>query len=150
MIKEICLDMDGTFINFYSVPNWLAMLQAEDTTPYRIAKPCCSMNSLARVINNAKRHGWTVKIISWTAKNGSKEYNERVRETKKAWLRKHLTSVDFDEIHIVPYGTPKSKFGNGVLFDDEIRNRDEWKGLAFDEHDLVRTIQKLVKENEED
>lgn len=146
MVKEICFDMDGTIANLYAVEDWLPMLRAEDTTPYEIAPPMFSMNSLARVLNNAKRHGWTLKVISWSSKTGTPSYNERVREAKTAWLHKHLASVVFDEINVIPYGTPKSRFGNGVLFDDEERNREEWRGIAYDVNDIIATIQRLVKE----
>ena len=42
------------------------------------------------------------------------------------------SDVKFDEIIIVPYGTPKETLSTGILFDDEERNRNEWKGLAVD------------------
>ena len=38
---------------------------------------------------------------------------------------KNITVI-FDEIHIVAYGTPKYTLGNGILFDDEQKNCDEW------------------------
>ena len=49
------------------------------------------------------------------------------------WLKEHLGSVQFDEIHIIPYGTPKSTVApkGSILFDDEERNRKEWKGKAY-------------------
>ena len=65
-------------------------------------------------------------VISWTSRGGSAEYNEAVAEVKRAWLAKHLPSVSFTAIHIIPYGTPKSTCGRGILFDDEQRNLDEW------------------------
>ena len=31
-----------------------------------------------------------------------------------------------------------------VLFDDELNNRNEWKGLAFDEKDLIKNLRKFL------
>ena len=49
---------------------------------------------------------------------------------KLDWLKKHLKSVTWDEIEIIPYGFPKSKAvryaSEGILFDDEEPNRKEW------------------------
>ena len=53
---------------------------------------------------------------------GNLSHDEMVTKAKIEWLRKHLKSVEFKEIHIVPYGTPKHevvKDKNGILFDDE-------------------------------
>lgn len=146
MVKSIVLDMDGTIANLYAVEGWLPMLRAEDTTPYTLAEPMVQMNVLARLLNSLKREGWTIEIVSWTAKNGTKEYNERVKKAKIEWLKTHLKSVQFDEIHIVEYGTPKSKVAknpNGILFDDEEPNRIEWKGTAFDVDNIIGVLKEV-------
>ena len=100
MTKAIYFDMDGTIANLYSVEGWLPMLRNEDTTPYRNAEPMVRMNVLARLLNRLQKDGWTIGIVSWTAKNGRSEYNERVAQTKIEWLKIHLKSVHFDEINI--------------------------------------------------
>ena len=137
--------MDGTIANLYGVENWLPMLIAEDTKPYAVAKPMVNMNSLARVLNRLQREGHEIGIISWTSKGGSKEYNEAVAETKKAWLNKHLASVKFNEIHIVAYGTPKAIFANAeaILFDDEEPNRKAWTGKAYNVNEIIETLKKI-------
>ena len=84
-----------------------------------------------------------MSVISWTAKNGSNEYNERVAQTKRDWLAKHLASVHFENIVIVPYGTPKQNFGCGVLFDDEKQNRDNWRGIAYDEKNIIKILKEM-------
>ena len=81
-MKSIYFDMDGTIANLYAVLNWLPMLRAEDTTPYTLAKPLIKMNILARLLNALKKDGWTIGVVSWTAKNGTEEYNERVAKAK--------------------------------------------------------------------
>ena len=108
MTKAIWFDMDGTIANLYGVENWLGYIIAEETKPYAIAEPLVNMNALARVLNRLNRNGYTINIVSWTAKNGTAEYNEAVAEVKKAWLKKHLASVKFTAIDILPYGTNKA------------------------------------------
>lgn len=143
MIKEINLDIDGTIADLYGVENWLDYLMAKDTTPYEVAKPLVNLSSLARVLNRLQRNGYTIGIISWLAKNADNEYNTRVEEVKMAWLAKHLPSVKWDKISIVAYGTPKSNCGRGILFDDEQRNRREWRGVAYDVDNIIEILKNL-------
>ena len=112
MIKEINFDMDGTIANLYGCDGWLDDILNERIDAYRDAKPMVNMNSLARVLNRLVHNGWTVKVISWTAKNGTNEYNKAVADTKRKWIKKHLGSVQFAEIVVIPYGTPKENYGN--------------------------------------
>lgn len=147
MKRTIYFDMDGTIANLYAVLNWLPMIRAEETTPYTLAVPMVKMNVLARLLNNLKRKGWTIGIVSWTAKNGTEEYNERVAKAKMEWLKVHLKSVEFDEVVIVPYGTPKSEVvnnPNGILFDDEEPNRTNWKGTAFDVNNIIEVLKGIA------
>ena len=103
----INFDMDGTIADLYGVDNWLEMLIAEETTPYAEAEPLLRLCSLARVLNRLQRNGYELAIISWLSKSGSEAYNEAVTAVKMAWLAKHLPSVNWNRITIVPYGTPK-------------------------------------------
>ena len=126
-------DMDGTIANLYGVENWLAMIENEETTPYEIAKPLVNMARLAKALHKVQRNGNQIGVISWTAKFGTAEYNARVATAKIAWLRKHLPSVEWDEIKVVEYGTPKhtlAKVGD-ALFDDEMPNRTAWGKNAY-------------------
>ena len=140
---NIWLDMDGTFVNLYGVNDWLPMLIAEDTTPYEVAKPLVAMNVFARRLNALKRKGYTINIISWTSKNGSADYNARVATAKRAWLARHLPSVEFNCIDIVAYGTPKGEGRDGILFDDEEPNRTNWNGTAYDVNNILETLKAL-------
>ena len=145
MEKAIWFDMDGTIANLYGEENWLADIIAERTTPYANAKPLVNMNSLARLLNRLTKNGYTVNIISWTAKNGTEKYNTEVAEVKKAWLKKHLASVNFTNIDIVPYGTCKGENRNGILFDDEMKNRMEWKnGIALNVENIIETLKAIA------
>lgn len=144
MTKAIWFDMDGTIADLYSVEGWLAYLQAEDTTPYEQAKVMHNMAQLAKLLHSAQRKGYTIGIISWTSKNGTQKYNKAVEQAKREWLNKHLHSVKWDAIHVVEYGTNKhSVCGDGILFDDEQRNRDEWQGMAFTPEHIVEILKSL-------
>lgn len=144
MTKAIWFDMDGTIADLYGVEGWLADLIAENTRPYAEAKPLVNMNSLARILNRLAKEGYTINIISWTSKGGTEEYNARVAEVKKAWLKKHLKSVLFDKIDIVPYGTNKSENRNGILFDDEEGNRNAWTETAYNVDNILETLRAIA------
>ena len=147
MVKEINFDMDGTLVDFYGVDGWLSYLQNEDITPYSEARPLVNMSVLARLIHELQKQGWKINIISWTSKMGSANFNRQVTFAKYRWLRLHLPSVDFDDIYIIPYGTPKSSRGQGILFDDEIANCIEWLGgdnkAYSDPSCILATLRKL-------
>ena len=146
--KAIYFDMDGTIADLYGVTDWLEMLMSGNELPYAIAKPLVRLATLARTLNELQRNGYTIGIISWLAKNSNADYDERVTKAKKNWLNTHLKSVHFDEIHIVSYGTPKQKvvnFPNGILFDDEEKNRTNWTGKAFDEKEIIKILKSLDK-----
>lgn len=140
MTKAINFDMDGTLCDFYGVNNWLDYLKQSDATPYTIAKPRLNLSALARRLNALQRNGYEINIISWLAKNSNPEFDEKVTEIKKMWLKKHLSSVKWDKITIVPYGVDKSTLGNGVLFDDEENNRNMWGENAYDVHNILDTL----------
>lgn len=139
----IYFDMDGTIADLYAVENWLEKLQASDPSPYKMAKPLLNLSMLARYINKRQKQGLKFGVISWLSKSGNAEYNAMVTMAKLNWLKKHMPSVNWDEIHIVEYGTPKSTCGHGILFDDEERNRTEWGKGAFTP-DLIMEILKEI------
>lgn len=143
MTTTIFFDMDGTIADLYGVENWLDYLIASDALPYEIAKPLIRLNALARILNRLQKQGYKVGVISWLAKNSNTDYDEKVTRAKKEWLKKHLASVNFDEIHIVKYGTPKQIFAkteNDILFDDEEKNRNDWTGKAFDVNEIIEIL----------
>lgn len=142
-MKNIYFDMDGTIADLYGCDGWLDDIINERVRPYAEAKPLVNMNSLARVLNRLVRNGYTVNVISWTAKNGRPDYNEAVANTKRKWLKKHLGSVQFENVFVIPYGTPKASCGYGILFDDEKPNRDNWNGQAYDEKNILQVLRNL-------
>ena len=132
MQKVVWFDMDGTIADLYGVQNWLPMLNNEDPTPYEVARPLVNLSRLARYLNKLQKMGWKVGVISWLSKYSTPEYDAAVTGAKMFWLGRHLPSVKWDEIKIVPYGTNKYQTcGGGCLFDDEAKNRDTWEDAAY-------------------
>ena len=129
-MRKIYLDMDGTIADLYGVENWLEDLIAGNERPYREAERLVEEEELAELVAD----GYELAIVSWLAKNSNKEYDRKVRNAKREWLKENYPNIKFTEIHIVKYGTPKSRVVNerGLLIDDETPNRREWKGIAID------------------
>lgn len=141
--KEICFDMDGVLANLYGVEGWLNDLENCNPRPYKEAKPLINMNTFAKQLNRLQKVGYRIKIISWSSKKHDTNFDKMVELAKKAWLNKHLHSVRFDEIHVLPYGTPKENYGQGILFDDEIGNRTAWGENAYDETNIINILKSL-------
>ena len=101
---------------------------------------------LGRVLESK---GYRVGIVSWLSKDPNPAYGAKVTAAKYYWLEKHLPSVEFDEIRIVPYGTPKSTVisdPHGILFDDENPNRTEWEnagGTAYNVENILEVLASL-------
>lgn len=141
----IWFDMDGTLADLYSVENWLPKLRACDPSPYIEAVPLLRLCTLARLLNHLQRNGYEIGIISWLSKDPDPEYNELVTLAKMQWLKKHLSSVHWNEIYIVPYGTPKQEVcGPGILFDDEEPNRRAWGDGAHDATEIIEVLKSLL------
>jgi hypothetical protein len=152
MLKErgtkmnIWLDMDGTFVNLYGVENWLEYLINEDETPYEIAKPLFNMSLFARYLNKLQQNGWEIAIVTWLSKNATDDYNRKVAKAKREWLNRHLPSVEWDRVTILEYGTPKQiycDYEGDILFDDELNNRANWNGVAFDVENIIEVLKTL-------
>lgn len=142
----IWFDMDGTIADFYGVEGWLDHLMNESVYPYEKATPLIHMCSFAKVLNRLQREGYCIGIISWFSKGGTAEYNTKVKKAKEKWLKKHLASVNWDKINIVPYGTPKENYAkseNDILFDDEEKNRENWTGIAFNVFNIMNILKTL-------
>ena len=147
MTKTIWFDMDGTILDLYGVENWLNYLCAYDPKPYIQAGTMLNMNILARYLNLIQKQGYKLGIISWLSRNSTPEYDEAVTKAKLYSLKKHLKSVKWDYIHIVSYGTPKETFIKSeadILFDDEEKNRKNWRGKAYTP-DQIMSVLKQIK-----
>lgn len=146
-MKAIYFDMDGTIADFYGVPHWLDYLKNNDPFPYATAQPLVNMSLLARLLNRLQADGWHIGIVSWLSKSGTADFNEIAKLEKLKWLDKHLHSVKWDEVVIIPYGTPKQEAvqcaAEGILFDDEIPNRKNWTGTAHDVGNIIEILKGL-------
>lgn len=148
-MRTIYFDMDGTLADLYGVDNWLNKLRAEDTTPYTDAKPLLPLNQLARLLNSLQRKGFRIGVITWLAKNSSYKYEKNTATAKLEWLRKHLKSVQWDEIHFQSYGTPKENYlynKSDILFDDNDDIRQAWEkknGTAYKENEIIHILKDL-------
>ena len=144
----IYFDMDGTIADLYNVTDWLPKLRNEDATPYAEAEPLVDMLKLGALLFELQNLGMKLGIISWLAKDVSKSYNKNVRAVKKNWLIEMLPEIEFDEIHIVKYGTRKdyiAKDKNGILFDDSDEVREKWRGQAINPNtdDILEILEKI-------
>lgn len=129
MNKTLVFDMDGTLANFYGVDGWLNDLHNENTRPYDIATPLYDMDALNAILDLLRLQGWTIAITTWLAKGSTKSYDDAVRASKIAWLKKY--NFKYDEIHLVKYGTTKANCtrklgGYQILVDDNAQIRKGW------------------------
>ena len=143
----IFFDLDGTIADLYGVENWLHYLETSNPYPYAIARPLIDFRRLARLLNQLQANGYKIGVITWLSKKGTNEYNEEVRKAKRRWLAKHLPSVDWNEVHMVRYGTPKNRYAkttDDILFDDELKNREKWSGRAYEPSDIFAVLGSLL------
>ena len=142
----INFDLDGTLVDFYSVPGWLESIRAFSTTPYEIARPMFNKKWLTAQLNLLQARGFRLRIISWSSKESTPEFDEAVRIAKINWLAQNLPDVHWDEICVVPYGTPKHTVGaipGGILFDDSKPVRSDWGEGAYDEESIYKILKEL-------
>lgn len=142
----IYLDMDGTIANLYGVQDWLPKLRSYDPSPYIQAEPLLDLRILARLLNQLQKAGYTIGIISWLSKETNKGYDFAVRAAKRLWLKRHLNSVQWDEVHLVKYGQPKYRVANcnGILFDDNASVRENWSGESYPETEIIPILKRLL------
>jgi hypothetical protein len=143
----IYFDMDGTIADLYAQDNWLDDLIHEYTRPYRNAKAMLNMRELGKTLNKLQAHGIAIGVISWTSRGGSAQYGEKVARAKLQWLAHHLGAVNFNELHIVEYGTPKTTFrksADDILFDDEEKNRSVWGENSFPPEKILEVLNALL------
>ena len=148
-MRTVWFDLDGTLADLYSVPDWLPKLRASDPSPYMDAKPMLNFSLLARYLNQLQEKGYKIGIVSWASKGGSRSYNKEVANTKLAWLKAHLRSVQWDRIVITVYGVEKSKYmqnTDDILFDDNEEIRDSWIGDAYEPSQIMEILKGLVND----
>lgn len=120
----IYFDLDGTIADLYGFNDWLTYLKNEQTTPYKKAGLLVDGEQLRNFLAAGKAAGVLFGVISWGAKNASKDYQKAIRRVKIDWLKKNDLLQYFSELHVVKYGTPKNRVAKnrtGVLIDDELQ-----------------------------
>ena len=148
--KWLWLDMDGTFVDFYGVIDWLECLTAHDTKPYRVAKCLYNEYELLEVLFELKLNGWNIGIISWSSKENNAEFDKKVEQAKREWMFEKCLDIIIDKMIVTPYGVCKAdacrKYGFGVLADDEEQNRNAWDlGATIDaNNNLIEELKKLL------
>ena len=146
MTTTIYFDMDGTIADLYNYNDWLEMLQNENIEPYANCSPI-EIDEVREVLNSLVGLGWTIGVISWSARNGSKEYNRATRKAKKQWINTYLPGI-VSEFHVVKYGTPKHyvcKVKDSILVDDNADVRARWHGQTIDATDSKKMLENLKK-----
>lgn len=147
-MATIYFDMDGTIADFYSVPHWLDHLDRMETTPYELAKPMLNFSAFARLLHAVQAKGIRIGIISALSRTGDADFHARIKEAKSKWLAQHLPSVDWDEIHYVPYGSNKIEYATEelvMLFDDEFSNRANWVGVSHTPDEILEVLRNLAR-----
>lgn len=153
MSKILVWDMDGTLVDLYGVPNWKYFLRHEMAAPYIAAEPLFDMVELASLMEEFRRNGWEIQIISWLSKDSSADFKNEVRRAKKNWL--DMFGFPYDKFHGVAYGTTKadairrSKPEEAILIDDNEKVRKGWHlGRAINPitTDLIITLLEILRE----
>lgn len=136
-------DMDDTIAGLSAVPNWIMKLRAGETSPYTDAAPLFRVDEFERFLHGV---GHRVGIVTWGPMGvGYGEHLDRVAAAKIEWLERHGFSAD--EIHVVPYGTPKWTVvddGDGVLVDDSAANLADWRAAGGEAIDASDTSKMLI------
>ena len=149
--KILVFDMDGTIADLYGVDNWLDDLQNDRVRPYKVCKPIYDTQTMNDLIARLKEVGYKIIITTWLAMNSTKEYKREVRKAKLNWLDE--IGFNYDEIHLVQYGTTKAdctrKYKNveQILVDDNEEIRKGWHlGRTINEKkDILKELEKLLK-----
>ena len=137
---KIWFDMDGTLAD--TLNGWWTLTDEQWIERVKTARGMLNLSALARLLHRAQKNGHEVGIISWLPKSN----NQAVAEAKKIWLAKRLPSVNWDTIEIIPNGHPKWEGHDGILFDDNRKNRDEWNEHNGNAHnwDEILTVLKTL------
>lgn len=149
-LRELVFDMDGTIAALYGVEGWLSYLQSYQTYPYEVAKPMWEMRLMVSYLNRIRACGVKVSVVTWLAKNSTPDYDTAVAKAKREWLSRY--HFPCDNIHIVPYGTPKHQcvehFHRAIIIDDDARVRNDWgtnRAINPCEVDLIAFLRRMAE-----
>lgn len=142
----IYFDLDGTIADLYGFNGWLDCLQNEQTTPYTEAGLLVDGEQFRNFLAAGKAAGVLFGVISWGAKNASKDYQKAIRRAKIEWLKKNNLLEYFSELHVIKHGTPKNKAAKnrtGVLVDDELQRWNVEKFVTADNFRNILNVENL-------
>lgn len=115
----IYCDMDGVLADFDAEPHALKRFAVESDF-FRNLKPISSnIQALNKLLSNGSV---AVRILSASP-------NKNADRAKKEWLKIYLPNLKKKNIIIMRIGQNKKDFiktQNGILFDDYIKNIEEW------------------------
>ena len=146
--KFIFFDLDGTLVDTYKDPNWLKKIENEDVSLFEEAKPLIKQKHLLDLIEKLQDKGYKIGIISYLPWYASNRYKAEVKKAKEDYIKSKFSKINFDKIHIIPYGIPKDTFADkgDVLIDDDPKFRKAWsKGKAYTHEDLINKLKRIYK-----
>lgn len=153
----IVFDLDGSLNRFYDYPHWLEMLRAYNPTPYAEAEPMWDMEALTQVLRELQKLGTRISICSWLSKEPNKEYDRKVREAKREWLKRY--NFPFNDCHIISYGVNKWQYMRKFIpeeetiyiVDDESNNRIDFdKAIDPTKTNIIEWLEELKSDLERD
>lgn len=142
----IYFDLDGTIADLYGFNDWLTYLQNEQIDPYKQAGLLVDGEQFRNFLAAGRAAGVLFGVISWGAKNASKDYQKAIRRAKIEWLKKNNLLEYFSELHVVKYGTPKNRAAKnrtGVLIDDELQRWNVKKLVTADNFQNILNVENL-------
>lgn len=142
----IYFDLDGTIADLYGFDGWLDCLQNEQTTPYTEAGLLVDGEQFRNFLAAGRAAGVLFGVISWCAKNASKDYRKAIRRARIDWLKKNNLLQCFSELHVVRYGTPKNRAAKnrtGVLVDDELQRWNVERLVTADNFRNILNVENL-------
>ena len=128
-MSTIWFDLDGTLYDLYNQPSWLEMLNNENGKVYSCGNSLVDVSEFSLIVTELKKQGYKFGVITWLSRDCSRKYGNSIRYHKLKWLNETFPNL-FDVVHIVKYGTDKSKFvtsENDILFDDDENVCEQWE-----------------------
>lgn len=145
-MSTIWFDLDGTLYDLYNQPSWLEMLNDEKGEIYSHGNSLVNVTDFTNAVKALKKQGYKFGVITWLSRDCSRKYGNSIRYHKQKWLNETFPNL-FDVVHIVKYGTDKSKFvtsSSDVLFDDDVTVCRQWCNKAI----AINLIHKATTEKE--
>ncbi len=152
MIK-IYFDLDGTIYDLYNFPNWLYMLQNEES-PFYDLPPLVDIKVLRKIMEKLQsRETASFEIISWLPMNASIAFEEKCTDEKINRVHDDFGTELFNNGHFLRYGTPKESAvlepltRKHVLIDDNLEILEQWElagGKGIEAKNILKYLRGLL------